>query len=102
MTEKQHLYVLMSPSNWWHIGSYVIDGRDVSMHDYTQRFFVKVDLTDKAAQDNDVEQALRDSFSYHSCGHEHDCCGCLLTIVTDTEKLCKGYWKVTTESKRNF
>jgi len=68
-------------------------------------YWVKV-TPELGIPEEEVRQALRDSFSHVGCHHEYDCCGCrsfyastpeLLTVGEDCEE-----WKVTVNSYRNY
>lgn len=56
----------------------------------------------------DIKQALRDTFTHWGCGHEHDCCGCWNTCVTDVVPLLRSdenpttQWVVIQSSSRNY
>lgn len=56
---------------------------------------------------SDIKQALRDTFTHWGCGHEHDCCGCWNTMVTDVVPLRSDenpakHWIIIQSSSRNY
>jgi hypothetical protein len=67
---------------------------------------------DDDVSDDEIAEALADSFSSQGCGCEHDCCGCRSYSVSQVEKcdrLNYGHrdsdhqiWLVVQGSSRNF
>lgn len=56
---------------------------------------------------SDIKKALRDTFTHWGCGHEHDCCGCWNTAVTDVVPLRDDenparHWVIIQSSLRNY
>ena len=54
------------------------------------------------ASPEDIDKALRDSFTQVGCAHEHDCCGCTSTYVQDVTQMPDGNWQITQRSSRNY
>jgi hypothetical protein len=79
------------------------DGYDDGSRGTTFAHIVKVKRDNKRVTDKDVRQALRDTFTYSYCTHEHDCCGCRSYHAYDVHK--QSYvdaWVVIQTSSRNL
>jgi hypothetical protein len=71
----------------------------------TQYVIVKVERG-PGVNDDEVRRALKDTFSYSNCSHEHDCCGCWSHVATHATNLdaYEGddqFWCVETHSYKN-
>lgn len=55
----------------------------------TDLIFVQVHLDEDLSYPSDetIRKALHNTYSYHGCGHEHDCCGCRHQSVTKMKRL---------------
>ena len=49
-----------------------------------------------------ITDALTATFDVHGCGCEHDCCGCISTLVNTVAYLGNSTWAVHTASSRNI
>ena len=54
------------------------------------------------APDDEIAQALRDTFTSEGCAHEYDCCGCWSHYARKPRKLSPGCWEVHVSSSRNY
>lgn len=52
--------------------------------------------------EDDIKQALHDSYTQHDCHHEYDCCGCRSYYARDIKRLTGDLWRVEVYSSRNF
>lgn len=65
-------------------------------------YYVQVYHTDDATVEEEVAQALRDSFTQVGCHHEYDCCGCRSFHAKKPVRLPDGEWQVEVNSYRNY
>lgn len=63
-------------------------------------YFIKVVTTEYTEEQ--IKQALKDSFTQVGCHHDWDCCGCRSYRVTKAELLSQGIWVVQVASSRNY
>jgi hypothetical protein len=55
----------------------------------------------KTADQKQQAQALRDTFNYHGCTHEHDCCGCI-SRTARVRKVKPGIFSIRVTGSRNY
>lgn len=100
--EYQHLDL------WTEIGTYKLIGSEETSppdREYDQaRSFQHYVLVDAEADSTpeQIEQALRDTFSNSGCACEHDCCGCVSTRAYEASVLTGTLWIVKTSSTANY
>ena len=54
------------------------------------------------ASDEQIKQALLDSFDHQGCSHEYDCCGCRSYSSDEAIPHAGSVWQVIVYSSRNF
>lgn len=57
---------------------------------------------DMPETDENIERAIRDTYTQHDCHHEYDCCGCRSYHVDTVERRTGDLWRFTVSSSRNY
>jgi hypothetical protein len=76
----------------------------------TNLLFIRITLdqdTEEPITTDDIKKAIKNTYGYSGCGHEHDCCGCISQTVNRMKRLrINGFndnevWAVSVSWYRN-